>query len=308
MRVTVVDVGTNSTRLLVADVVDGTITELERESTVTRLGHGVDASGSLAPEAMDRVFAALAAYRTLIDRHDAGGATIAVLTSAVRDAANGAEFTARVRADFGLDARTITGDEEAQLTFLGATDSRAASAPVPVAVIDIGGGSTEFVVGARAAVDFHVSTQVGVVRQGERHIRNDPPTREELIAVAADVRATFAAAVPAPVRESVRAGVAVAGTATSAAAMLLELEPYDPERVHGYRLGLPECEALLARLAQLDEAQRRALPGLHPDRAPTVIAGMVMLVEAMRLLGLETVEVSEHDILRGAALHLAGTA
>jgi exopolyphosphatase/guanosine-5'-triphosphate,3'-diphosphate pyrophosphatase len=309
MRVSVVDIGTNSTRLLVADVTpDGQVTELERRSTVTRLGQGVDTSGALAPEAMDRVFTTLAAYRELIDRHDAGGTTVAVLTSAVRDASNGVEFTTQVRGDFGLDARTISGDEEAQLTFLGATAARADAAPVPVAVIDIGGGSTEFVVGARGAVDFHVSTQVGVVRQSERHIHHDPPKHDELVATAEDVEATYAAAIPADVRERVRAGVAVAGTATSCAAMLQELEPYDPARVHGYRLGLPEVEELLARLAGMTEAERRELPGLHPDRAPTVIPGVIMLTVAMRLLGLDEVEVSEHDILRGAALRLAGVA
>ncbi|MCW3038584.1 MAG: Ppx/GppA family phosphatase [Solirubrobacterales bacterium] len=309
MRVSVVDIGTNSTRLLVADVApDGAITELERRSTVTRLGQGVDGAGALAPEAMDRVFVALRGYRQAIDAHDAGAATIAVLTSAVRDAANGARFTSRVREDFGLDARTITGDEEAQLTFLGATASRRDEAPAPVAVVDIGGGSTEFVVGARGAVAFHVSTQAGVVRQSERHIHHDPPAGDELIAVAEDVRAVFASAVPPAVRANVAAGVAVAGTATSCAAMLEELEPYDPERVHGYRLPLAACEELLARLALMSDEERTRVPGLHPDRAPTIVPGVIMLVEAMRLLGLDQVEVSEHDILRGAALRLAGAA
>jgi exopolyphosphatase/guanosine-5'-triphosphate,3'-diphosphate pyrophosphatase len=307
MRVSVVDIGTNSTRLLVADVAeDGGVTELERHSTVTRLGQGVDRDGALVPEAMDRVFATLARYRERIDAHAAGARTIAVLTSAVRDAANGAAFTARVRDDFGLDARTISGDEEAELTFLGATASRDPAAPVPVAVIDIGGGSTEFVVGERGAVAFHVSTQAGVVRQSERHIHHDPPHHDELEATADDVRAIFTAAVPEDVRRSVRSGVAVAGTPTSCAAIALELDPYDPERVHGYRLARAECEALLARLAQMDEDERRRLRGLQPDRAPTIVPGVLMLVEAMRLLGLDEVEVSEHDILRGAALRLAG--
>jgi exopolyphosphatase/guanosine-5'-triphosphate,3'-diphosphate pyrophosphatase len=306
MRVSVVDIGTNSTRLLIADVApDGEVTELERRSTVTRLGQGVDRAGTLAPEAMERVFATLADYRRLIDAHDAGDRTIAVLTSAVRDAANGAQFAARVRDEFGLDARTLTGDEEAQLTFLGATAARAGGEPAPVVVIDVGGGSTEFVVGTRGAVTFHVSTQVGVVRQSERHIHHDPPRHDELIATAEDVRAVFAAALPPAVRATVDAGVAVAGTATSCAAMLMELEPYDPERVHGYRLSLPECEVLLGRLAQMDVEERRRVPGLHPDRAPTIVPGVVMLIEAMRLLGLDSVEVSEHDILRGAALNLA---
>jgi exopolyphosphatase/guanosine-5'-triphosphate,3'-diphosphate pyrophosphatase len=306
MRVSVVDIGTNSTRLLVAEVMpDGRVTELARESTVTRLGQGVDTSGTLAPEAMDRVFATLDRYRERIDVLQAGDATIAVLTSAVRDAANGPEFAERVRTGYGLDARTLSGDEEAQLTFLGATAARAASEPAPVVVIDIGGGSTEFVVGARGAVAFHVSTQAGVVRQSERHIHHDPPHHDELVATAEDVRAIFAAALPPAVRDDIAAGVAVAGTATSCAAILLELDPYDPERVHGFRLGLPQCEELLARLAQMDEDERRRVPGLHPDRASVIVPGVVMLVEAMRLLGLDDVEVSEHDILRGAALRLA---
>ncbi|UTI63394.1 Ppx/GppA family phosphatase [Paraconexibacter antarcticus] len=306
MRVSVVDIGTNSTRLLIADVMpDGRVTELARESTVTRLGQGVDTSGVLAPEAMDRVFATLDRYRERIDVLQAGDATIAVLTSAVRDAANGPGFAERVRAEYGLDARTLSGDEEAQLTFLGATAARASGEPAPVVVIDIGGGSTEFVVGARGAVSFHVSTQAGVVRQSERHIHHDPPHHDELIATAEDVRAIFAAAFPPAVRDGVAAGVAVAGTATSCAAILLELVPYDPERVHGFRLGLPQCEELLARLAQMDEDERRRVPGLHPDRASVIVPGVVMLVEAMRLLGLDDVEVSEHDILRGAALRLA---
>ncbi|MCW3017638.1 MAG: Ppx/GppA family phosphatase [Solirubrobacterales bacterium] len=308
MRVSVVDIGTNSTRLLIADITaEGDVTEVERLSTVTRLGQGVDAGGALAPEAMDRVFATLLRYRALIDRHDAGARTIAVLTSAVRDATNGAAFTARVHDDFGLDARTISGDEEAQLTFLGATSSRDPSEPSPVAVIDIGGGSTEIVVGERGTVAFHVSTQAGVVRQSERHIHHDPPTGDELIETAEDVRAIFAAGVPGAVRASVQAGVAVAGTATSCAAIAQALEPYDPARVHGYRLAGAECEVILARLASMDEAERRKVPGLHPDRAPTILPGVLMLIEAMRLLCLDDVEVSEHDILRGAALRLAQT-
>jgi exopolyphosphatase/guanosine-5'-triphosphate,3'-diphosphate pyrophosphatase len=308
MRVSVVDIGTNSTRLLIADVTpDGDVAELERHSTVTRLGQGVDAGGALAPEAMDRVFSTLAAYRGLIDEYDAGARTIAVLTSAVRDAANGEAFAARVREDFGLDARTISGAEEAQLTFLGATSSRDPSAAAPVAVIDIGGGSTEIVVGERGTVAFHVSTQAGVVRQSERHIHHDPPAGDELVATAEDVRAIFDLGVPEAVRASVRAGVAVAGTATSCAAIAQGLEPYDPARVHGYRLSEAECSVILARLASMDDAGRRGVPGLHPDRAPTIVPGVLMLIESMRLLGLDEVEVSEHDILRGAALSLAHT-
>jgi exopolyphosphatase / guanosine-5'-triphosphate,3'-diphosphate pyrophosphatase len=306
MRVAVVDIGTNSTRLLVADVgADGGVTELERLTTVTRLGQGVDASGALHPEAMQRVFDTLARYREAIDAHGAT-TTLAVLTSAVRDAGNGAEFTASVRDDYGLDARTLTGDEEAQMTFLGATSARENDAPSPVVVIDVGGGSTEFVVGERGAVAFFVSTQAGSVRQGERHVHHDPPAAEELAAAADDVRAVFAAAVPEDVRASVAAGVAVAGTATQLAAIDQSLEPYDPERVHGYRLDRAACERILARVALLTEAERREVPGLDPARAPTIVTGTLVMLEALRAFDLDVVEVSEHDILRGAALRLAG--
>ncbi len=305
MRVAVVDIGTNSTRLFVADVADGGgVTQLERESTVTRLGHGVDASGRLDDAAMERVFATLERYCATIEARGVE-ATTAVLTSAVRDAANGAEFTAQVRERFGLDARTIDGEEEAALTFAGATSERPADGR-QVVVVDIGGGSTEFVVGRDGAVEFHVSTQAGVVRQTERHLHGDPPPPDGLRTLAEEVSAIVADAVPRAVRERVEAAIAVAGTATSCAAIELELEPYDPTRVHGHVLQLATCELLLARLAQLREDERRAVAGLHPDRAPTILAGVAMLIESMRAFGLDQVEVSEHDILRGAALRLAG--
>ena len=306
MRVAVVDIGTNSTRLLVADVdpQNGSIVELERRSQVTRLGQGVDAGGSLSQEAVERVFRALADYRQLIDQHDCE-ANLAVLTSAVRDAANGQAFATRVREEMGLDAKVLTGDEEAQLTFLGAMAGRPPAAK-PTVVIDIGGGSTEFVVGLDRSAGFHVSTPAGVVRMSERHIHTDPPTTEELQALAEDTRRVFDEHLPEEERERVRAGVAVAGTATSAAAIEQELEPYDPSRVHGYVLQLATVELLLARLADMTEEERRAVAGLHPDRAPTIVAGMILLSEAMIAMDLEQVEVSEHDILYGGALRLAG--
>jgi exopolyphosphatase/guanosine-5'-triphosphate,3'-diphosphate pyrophosphatase len=322
VRVAVVDIGTNSTRLLVADVDPrtGAVGELERRSTVTRLGHGVDSSGSLAEDAMQRVFDTLATYRALIDQHGAT-ANLAVLTSAVRDAANGAQFAERVRHDFQLDARVLSGDEEARLTFLGAMSGPPADAPAdthtdaaidtggptaePTVVIDIGGGSTEFVVGVAHATRFHTSLHAGVVRMSERHIHSDPPAPEELQALAHDVRATFLDGLPPERRSGVTHGIAVAGTATSAASIDQELDPYDPTRVHGYTLPLATVELLLARLADMDEAQRRLVVGLVPDRAPTIVAGMILLAEAMRAFELERVIVSEHDILYGGALQLA---
>jgi exopolyphosphatase/guanosine-5'-triphosphate,3'-diphosphate pyrophosphatase len=307
MRVGVVDIGTNSTRLLVAEVRDGSIRELERRSEVTRLGQGVDASGALAPEAQERVFGVLDSYREAIEAHGCE-VTTAVLTSAVRDASNGAEFTAQVRERYGLDARTIDGDTEAQLTFLGATAERGAHDPGGLVVIDIGGGSTEYVVGEDGEMTFHVSTQAGVVRQTERHLHSDPPAHAELEALAAEVREIVGREVPADVRARVGHAVAVAGTATSCAAIDQELEPYDPAKVHGYRIQEGALELMLARLAEMTVEQRRSVPGLHPDRAPTIVAGVVILLEALRAFGLNEVEVSEHDILWGAALAVAADA
>ena len=304
MRVAVVDIGTNSTRLLIADAApDGALRELHRESIVTRLGDRTDATGRLQDDAMQRVFGALRRYRERIDEH-AATATTAVLTSAVRDAANGAAFTATVRERFGLDARTIGGDEEAALTFAGATSERARDGRA-LLVVDIGGGSTEFVIGRDGEVGFHVSTQAGVVRQTERHIHDDPPPADAIGALRAEVAGIIAAAVPRATRESVAHGVAVAGTATSCAAIELELDPYDPARVHGHVLTRATVRAILGRLARLTNDERRRVTGLQPDRAPTIVAGVAMLIEVFDAFGLYELEVSEHDILRGAALRLA---
>jgi exopolyphosphatase/guanosine-5'-triphosphate,3'-diphosphate pyrophosphatase len=307
MRTAVIDIGTNSTRLLIADVdpAGGRVEDLYRESQVTRLGDGVDAGGRLCEEAMLRVFTTLGNYRQTMDDHGCKK-NMAVLTSAVRDATNGAEFTERVRTDFDLDARVLSGDEEAQLTFLGAMSDRDGASTEPTVVIDIGGGSTEFIVGSDHAASFHVSVQAGVLRMSERHIHSDPPAPAELQELAADTRAIFLAGLPPEQRAGITRGIAVAGTATSAAAIDQELEPYDPERVHGYPLLLATVELLIARLADMTEAKRRAVVGLHPDRAPTIVAGMILLGEAMRAFGLDRVEVSEHDILRGGTLRLAG--
>ena len=310
MRIAVVDIGTNSTRLLVADVdpAAGTVRELERRSTVTRLGAGLEASGRLSEEAMARVFATLDAYREAIDAAGDVDRRCAVLTSAARDAANGPEFTARVREEYGLDARTIAGGEEARLSFLGATSARSALPGEQLVVLDIGGGSTEFIIGQGRTVAFNVSTQAGVVRHSERHIHHDPPLRAELEALAGDVRATFEDAVPADLRAQVTAMVAVAGTATSMAAIDQELEPYDPEKVDGYRLTLDACERISRRLAGMTDAERRRVPGLDPQRAPTIVAGSLFLIEALRAFGLDAADVSEHDILHGVALDVAGAA
>lgn len=299
-RIGVVDLGTNSTRLLVAEVHDGGVTEIERRTIVTRLGEGVEASGRLADGAIARVSEALAVYREVLDRLTVGQ-VVAVATSAMRDAENGPAFRDEIRERFGIEARTISGDEEARLTFLGATSARDAGAET--VVIDIGGGSTEYVTG-RAGSDpgFHVSTRMGSVRHTERHLLSDPPAADEMAALAEDARAIVEHEVPAGVRERVEDGIAVAGTATSLAAIDQELDPYDPDRVHGHRLGRGTCERIVAQLAALTVAERRGVKGLHPDRAPTIVAGAVILLESMRAFDLDEIEVSEADILHGAAL------
>ena len=182
-----------------------------------------------------------------------------------------------MREDYGLDARTIPGEEEARLSFLGATSGRDPHDPRTIVVLDIGGGSTEFIVGRGHDVQFHVSTQAGVVRQTERHLHHDPPTADELEALATDARATFAAAIPGELRTSVDAMIAVAGTATSMASIDQALEPYDPARVHGYHVTLDTCRAIGARLAAVPETARREVAGLHPDRAPSIVAGAIFI-------------------------------
>jgi exopolyphosphatase / guanosine-5'-triphosphate,3'-diphosphate pyrophosphatase len=306
-RVAVVDLGTNSTRLLVASVEDGAVGELERLTDVTRLGEGVDASGRLSEAAIGRVTDVLEGYRRAIDELGAGRA-IGVATSAVRDAENGDEFRAMLSERFGVDVRVISGDEEARLTFAGATAARRAGGAETM-VVDIGGGSTEYVVGQPgSAPRFHTSTRLGSVRQTERRLGSDPPRAEELWALRDEAREIVQAAVPGELRSAAEAGIAVAGTATSLAAIDLELDPYDPERTHGHRLGLEVTETILARLAGMALPERREVTGLHPDRAPTIVAGAAILLESMRTFGLEEIEISEADLLHGAALAAASGA
>jgi exopolyphosphatase / guanosine-5'-triphosphate,3'-diphosphate pyrophosphatase len=305
MRVAVVDIGTNSTRLLIADVTPGTaIEERLRESTVTRLGEGVEATGRLGDEPQRRVFATLERYAAEIRAHECE-ASAAVMTSAVRDAANGAEFAATVRERFGLEGRTLSGDEEAAATYAGATAARSPDDPTELVVIDIGGGSTELVCGAGGQLGFYVSAQIGVVRHTERHLASDPPARDELAALAADVDAGVAAVVPEEVRGRAQAAVAVAGTATTCAAIDLGLERYDTTKVEGHLLSRAKLDALLERLAALPLAQRRDVVGLDPDRAPTIVAGVVVLSRVLDAFGLPKVEISDRDVLWGVALEIA---
>jgi exopolyphosphatase/guanosine-5'-triphosphate,3'-diphosphate pyrophosphatase len=297
MRVAVIDVGTNSTRLLVADVAAGRVSPLERRSTVTRLGRGVDLSGHLAHEAIEDVCGAIDTYVGLIGELEAEAVDV-IATSAVRDADNGSAFVAELRERFALSPRVLDGSEEARLTYLGATSEALPSEPT--LVIDIGGGSTELVVGRGSQISFHDSLQAGVVRHSERYIAGDPPAASELEELATDIRGLIEVSVDPGVEA--RQGIAVAGTPTSLAAVEMGLEPYDPSRVHGHALTLPSIQRMLSRLASAPLTERVEIPGLHPDRAPTIVAGVVILVETMRAFGLEEITVSEHDILYGTAI------
>jgi exopolyphosphatase/guanosine-5'-triphosphate,3'-diphosphate pyrophosphatase len=289
-RVAAVDIGTNSTRLLIADG----DRERARESIVTRLGEGVDRSGRLGDAPQRRVLDVLTRFREQIG--DARAA--AVMTSAVRDADNGAEFAQRVRAALGFEARTLSGDEEAELTFAGATAHRSGDAAL--LVIDIGGGSTELVVGRASDVTAHASTQIGVVRHSERHLHSDPPTPAELDALRRDARAELHAARVEPVETA----IAVAGTPTQCAAIDLGLERHDPQRIEGHVLTRATLERLLERLAALPLEERRRTRGLDPARASVIVAGVTILLEVLDHFDLDRVEASERDILWGLALSI----
>jgi exopolyphosphatase / guanosine-5'-triphosphate,3'-diphosphate pyrophosphatase len=302
LRVGVVDMGTNSTRLLVADVVDGRVRELERRSTVTRLGRGVDTSGQLATEAIEDVCAVVGGYIEMYERLDAERVS-AIATSAVRDAENSAVFLAELRERFALDATILDGAEESRLTYLGACAERPSADRT--LVVDIGGGSTELVLGDGPRVGFYASLQVGTVRHTERYVTHDPPEAHELELLAADVSAEISAALDGAAPTDASVGIGVAGTPTSLAAIDQELEPYDPELVHGYRLPLRSIQRMCSQLAAVPLAERVRVPGLHEGRAPTIVAGVVILIQVMRAFGLNQLEVSEHDILWGAALDAA---
>jgi exopolyphosphatase/guanosine-5'-triphosphate,3'-diphosphate pyrophosphatase len=302
MRIAVIDIGTNSTRLLVADVDAGRVDEVERRTTVTNMGRGVDHSGMICGDAIEDVCGVIADYKA---RYEELGAerVMAIATSAVRDAVNGAACVAELRERFGLDATLLTGEEEAHLTYLGATAHRPAEEPT--LVFDIGGGSTELIIGSGQDVGFYASLQAGTIRQSERHLTSDPPDPHELEDLAADIRHLIERAIAAQPEARPSRAIAVAGTPTSLAAIDQRLEPYDPGRVHGYRLVMRRIQRMLSRLSSLPLAERLRVPGLHPGRAPTIVAGTVILVQVMRAFGLEEVEVSELDILHGSALSAA---
>jgi exopolyphosphatase / guanosine-5'-triphosphate,3'-diphosphate pyrophosphatase len=289
VRVAAIDLGTNTTRLLVADIDDGRLDEVHRETRITRLGEGVDARRRLLPVPIARVRNVLADYRRTLESLGAER-TLLVATSAVRDAENGEAFLGEIEWSYGFATRLLRGDEEALLTRRGVD-------PAPgTLVVDIGGGSTELIVD-----DFHVSLELGSVRHTERFLHGDPPSPQELADCASAVRALLGerAAV------SAERATGVAGTVTTLAALDLGLDHYDRARVHGHRLTRAAAHAQLDRIAALTVAERRALPAMEPERAPVIVAGAVILAETLDHFGLDEIVVSEHDILDGAAFAAA---
>jgi exopolyphosphatase / guanosine-5'-triphosphate,3'-diphosphate pyrophosphatase len=312
-RVAAVDCGTNSIRLLVADVpADGAHTDLLRRMEVVRLGQGVDATGRLAPEAIERTRRVLAEYA---DQARELGVTAVrmVATSATRDAANRADFEQMVQATLGQPPDVIPGREEAELSFLGATASLGAAAQAqgnpapapPFLVVDIGGGSTEFVLGDATGVRAARSVDIGCVRLTERHLHGDPPSADEIGRAEADIRAALAdVAAEVPVGEA-GSLVGVAGSVTTVAAIALGLPAYDADAIHGSRIPVGQVRSVTAGLLTATRARRAAMPVMHPGRVDVIGAGSLVLRVLMDAFALDEVVVSEHDILDGIALRLA---
>ena len=297
-----VDIGTNSTRLLVADVDDGRVAEIERETRITRLGEGVDRRRRLLPVPIARVRNVLTDFRRSAERLGAEH-TLAIATSAIRDAENGEAFLGEIEWSYGFATRLLSGHDEALLMFRGVTSGRTLDGGT--VIVDIGGGSTELVVAESGGVRWHDSLDIGSVRLTERFLHLDPPTSAGLDACAAAVRALLAERVPDEIRDATRSAVGVAGTITSIAALALGVEEYDRERVHGSRLTADQLDEQLARLASVPLAERRKLRPLDPERAPVIVAGAVIARETLAFFGVDLLEISEHDILDGAALAAA---
>lgn len=302
-RVAGIDCGTNSIRLLVADVhpETGELVELDRRMTIVRLGQGVDKTGRLAPEALERTFAACRAYAEVIKELGAEKLRF-VATSASRDAENRQDFVNGVVEILGVEPEVITGDQEAAFSFTGATgelhgDDRRL-------VVDIGGGSTEFVVGNKH-VEAARSVDIGCVRLTERHVRHDPPTAEEVAAIRADVRAALdlaAETVPIGTAETL---VGLAGSVTTVAAIALGLPEYDSEKIHHSRISAERVAEVTDMLLASTHDERAAITVIHPGRVDVIIAGALVLREIVERVGASEVVVSEHDILDGIALSVA---
>lgn len=312
-RVAAIDCGTNSIRLLVADVpAEGGHTDLLRRMEVVRLGQGVDATGRLAPEAIERTRLVLAEYAAAA-RELGATAVRMVATSATRDAANRADFEQMVLATLGRAPDVVTGREEAELSFLGATGSIAAAAAVqglqpprpPYLVVDIGGGSTEFVLGDDDGVLAARSVDIGCVRLTERHLHDDPPTAEQIALAERDIRAALAEVTAEVPVDRAATLVGLAGSVTTVAALALGLPAYDSVAIHGSRIPVADVRRVSADLLAATRERRAAEPVMHPGRVDVIGAGALILRVLMDEFALAEVTVSEHDILDGIALRLA---
>jgi exopolyphosphatase/guanosine-5'-triphosphate,3'-diphosphate pyrophosphatase len=310
VRVAAIDCGTNSIRVLVADVGGGTVSDVHREMRIVRLGQGVDATGRLAPDALERTRLALADYAAFARRAGAKRLRM-VATSATRDAANREEFFAMVRRTLGADAEVITGDEEARLSFTGAVGGLD-PADGPFLIVDVGGGSTEVVLGhwdgVRADVTAARSVNIGCVRITERHLRGDPPTADEISAAEQFAAETLQQAFAEVPVETARTWVGVAGTVTTLSAIAQQLPAYDPGRTHLSRLSMQQVRATAEHLLASTHQQRAANPVIHPGRVD-VIAGGALIVRVLAeelhtRAGISELVISEHDILDGIALGL----
>jgi exopolyphosphatase/guanosine-5'-triphosphate,3'-diphosphate pyrophosphatase len=305
VKVAVVDLGTNTCRLFLARVEDGRVLPDARVTTVVRLGQGVDESGRLHPDAVARTRTCLAGYAPRVEAYGPVRRLL-VATSVLRDAADGREFLAAVERDFALPWRVLAGEEEGSLAFRGGTSWLGSSAPDPLMLVDIGGGSTEFAVGSACEPpQFVRSLDVGVVRLTERFFHADPPPAAEVAALSDHVAAAVEVAVPATLRAAVDGMVGVAGTYTTLVANKLGMTEYDGALVQGHVLSLADIDSAITRFAGMTSAERGRLPGIQPGREDVILAGALIAREACRAFGLGAVSVSEADLLEGAALALA---
>jgi exopolyphosphatase/guanosine-5'-triphosphate,3'-diphosphate pyrophosphatase len=310
MRAAALDLGTNSTRLLVADLAHAAapVVPLDRRMTITRLGQGVDAERRLAPEAIERTLAALREYRTAMDAIGEVTAVRATATSAARDATNRADLFEPAAEILGVELELLSGTEEASLSFAGATAELGDDVPAPYLVVDIGGGSTEFVVGTDTPSGSR-SVDIGCVRITEQWLHSDPPSPEELSQAVHVVREYVTDVVlEVPAVKEARTLVGLAGTVTTVAAVELGLAEYDRDKIHHLRLPRAAVEEIFRTLATETAAERRHNPGLEPGRVDVIVGGVVVLVTILRTLGFDEVLVSEADILDGLVRSLAPAA
>jgi len=301
-RFAAVDLGTNSTRLLVADVEESRIQDVARETRITRLGEGVDERRRLLPLPVTRVRNVLTDFRQTAEALGAER-TLAIATSAVRDAENGEAFLGEIEWGYGFSTWLLSGHDEALLMFRGVTAER--DLEPGTVIVDVGGGSTELVAGGPDGVRWHDSLDIGSVRLTERFLHSDPPREDELEACAAAIRALLAERVPDEIRCDAHSAIGVAGTITSIAALALGLQEYDRDRVHGSRLSEHALDEQLRRLAAVPVEERRTMRPLDPDRAPVIVGGALIAREVLAFFRLDALEISERDILDGAALAAA---